>query len=68
VICGLGGNDVLVGGRGSDVLDGGRGNDCLYARDNTRDVVRGGAGTDWTQVDRALDRVSSVELPKRYAR
>jgi len=68
VICGLGGNDVLVGGRGSDVLDGGAGNDRLYARDKTRDVVRGGAGTDLARVDRALDRASSVELPKRFAR
>ena len=55
------GNDVLIGGPGRDQLRGGDGNDVLYARDKQPDVVAGDAGSDRAQVDKRLDKVSSVE-------
>jgi Ca2+-binding RTX toxin-like protein len=46
-------NDVLRAGPGRDRLSGGSGVDVFYARDLSRDVVRGGAGRDAAHVDRA---------------
>jgi Ca2+-binding RTX toxin-like protein len=48
-------DDVLVGGAGRDRLRGHEGNDRLRSRDGVRDLVRGGAGDDWAQVDRRDD-------------
>jgi Ca2+-binding RTX toxin-like protein len=55
------GNDTLIGGAGRDQLRGGIGNDILYARDKQSDVVAGEGGKDRAQVDKRLDKVSSVE-------
>lgn len=69
IIRGRGGTDVLVGAGGADRLDGGAGQDrllggagadTLLARDRTRDVVDGGAGTDRARVD-GSDSVRRVE-------
>ena len=69
-LVGLGGDDVLRGGKGRDtvtggpgrdVLEGGDGADTIIARDGRRDVVSGGDGKDSARVDRGLDRVSGVE-------
>jgi Ca2+-binding RTX toxin-like protein len=46
------GTDSLNGGPGADRIDGGEDNDFIYAKDNARDVVQCGTGTDWAQVDR----------------
>ena len=43
---GLGGDDIIYGGRGDNNLDGGDGDDLIYA-DAGDDVVAGGAGNDW---------------------
>lgn len=75
------GNDVLRGGPGNDTLvamsrDGDRifgeaGNDKIYARDYgrkpPRDVISGGPGRDFAQIDRA-DRVTGVERVQRPRR
>jgi Ca2+-binding RTX toxin-like protein len=58
---GNGRDDLLVGGAGPDRLHGSAGDDRLKARDGTRDLVAGGAGHDAARVDRALDRIRSVE-------
>jgi dipeptidyl aminopeptidase/acylaminoacyl peptidase len=60
VLRGLGGRDSLTGGTGRDRLEGGAGSDTIFARDGRRDVVNGGSGKDFAQVDR-LDRVTGVE-------
>lgn len=59
-VTGGAGGDVLRGGSGRDALLGSRGNDTFYARDRTRDTIRGGRGTDRGRRDR-VDRVSGVE-------
>jgi Ca2+-binding RTX toxin-like protein len=46
---------------GRDRLLGGGGNDRLSARDNRRDLLRGGGGRDWAMLDAHLDRVLDVE-------
>ncbi len=56
------GNDLLTGGAGSDLLDGQEGEDQLFARDETGDLVRGGAGNDSAQTDRVtVDAIDGVE-------
>jgi dipeptidyl aminopeptidase/acylaminoacyl peptidase len=60
VLRGLGGRDHLYGATGRDRLEGGEGSDTIFARDGRRDVVDGGPGKDFAQVDR-LDRVTGVE-------
>jgi Ca2+-binding RTX toxin-like protein len=60
-IYGGAGNDVLNGGAGSDYLSGDAGNDIIYARDNARDTVVGGAGADRAKIDKNRDKVSGVE-------
>jgi hypothetical protein len=47
------GNDTLNGGGGNDLLDGQEGDDTLLARDGLGDLVRGGAGIDSAQIDKA---------------
>ncbi len=54
------GNDLLVGGPGADRLLGGAGADTFYARDRTRDVVKGGPGRDRARVDEK-DVLRSIE-------
>jgi Ca2+-binding RTX toxin-like protein len=54
------GNDVLNGGPGDDRLYGGSGNDTLGARDGSRDLLDGGAGTDRAEAGR-LDRPARAE-------
>jgi hypothetical protein len=51
------GRDRVFGGRGRDALYGGGGNDTMNAKDNYRDDVNCGLGTDTAYVDR-LDRVN----------
>jgi dipeptidyl aminopeptidase/acylaminoacyl peptidase len=60
VLRGLGGRDHLYGATGRDRLEGGEGSDTIFARDGRRDVVVGGPGKDYAQVDR-LDRVTGIE-------
>jgi Ca2+-binding RTX toxin-like protein len=55
------GNDTIGGGRGQDNLRGQEGNDTFYARDRQADLVVGWTGTDRAQIDRGLDRRSSIE-------
>ena len=50
-LTGLGGNDTLDGGRQADQLLGLDGNDTFFARDNTRDTVDGGSGSDRANAD-----------------
>ncbi|MFI5895591.1 hypothetical protein ACIA5D_36405 [Actinoplanes sp. NPDC051513] len=45
VVCGLGGNDTLIGGSGKDVLDGGPGTDTVSGGPGT-DILYGGSGND----------------------
>jgi hypothetical protein len=52
--------DGLIGGRGNDTMKGGGGGDFLIARDNSRDVVRCGRGSDIAKVDR-IDRLRRCE-------
>jgi Ca2+-binding RTX toxin-like protein len=51
------GRDRVFGGRGRDQLYGGGGNDTMNARDDYKDNVNCGLGTDTAYVDR-LDRVN----------
>jgi hypothetical protein len=51
------GRDRVFGGRGRDALYGGGGNDTMNARDNYKDNVNCGLGTDTAYVDR-LDRTN----------
>jgi Ca2+-binding RTX toxin-like protein len=55
------GNDTIGGGRGEDDLRGQEGNDTFYARDRQTDRIVGWTGTDRAQIDRGLDRRSSIE-------
>jgi Ca2+-binding RTX toxin-like protein len=72
---GEGGNDTLVGNSGDDSLDGGDGMDTLLggdgddylaggphyrAHDNLQDVMRGGAGDDFYEVDATDDILESA--------
>ncbi len=60
-LLGEGGNDSLDGGNNNDTLNGGAGkdsmygqsgNDKIYAKDGVwSEIVSGGSGTDWAQVD-----------------
>jgi Ca2+-binding RTX toxin-like protein len=56
------GNDTLIGGSGADMLKGQDGNDELRARDDTRDTLDGGSGTDRGQRDSGVDYVTRVEV------
>jgi Ca2+-binding RTX toxin-like protein len=51
------GNDVIDGGRGVDALMGGPGNDAIRSRDDGRDQVACGAGSDFAVVE-ALDTLT----------
>jgi Ca2+-binding RTX toxin-like protein len=53
-------DDTLVGGRGTDIIHGERDNDRIFARDDRRDVLRGGRGFDSAVVDHH-DEVTGVE-------
>jgi hypothetical protein len=55
-------DDLLVGGPGRDVMDGDAGDDTLRARDGFRDFLVGDRGRDRARVDRALDRIRSIEV------
>lgn len=59
-ITGGGGNDTLTGGLGKDQLYGEAGNDRFYAKDNAKDSLSGGSGTDKARHD-AIDALLSVE-------
>lgn len=54
------GNDMLIGGSGIDTIRGGNGDDMLRSRDESRDVVNGGAGSDKATPD-DQDQLRSVE-------
>lgn len=67
VFYGLGGNDVLIGGRGDDVLKGGDGDDFIDGRGGLDDTT-GDAGTDVLQAaDGSLDIVRIDSLDSVYA-
>jgi Ca2+-binding RTX toxin-like protein len=61
ILRGLGGRDLIHGGGGRDAIQGGTGTDTFSAKDNLRDRIRGGPGSDRGYVDRGLDRLVSVE-------
>jgi uncharacterized delta-60 repeat protein len=61
-IFGSSGNDSITGGPGADQLFGQDGNDTIQAKDDTRDSIDGGAGTDTAIRDVGLDLVSNVEV------
>ncbi len=63
-LTGLGGNDVLDGGPGIDSMLGGEGDDKFVAKDNAKDVVDGGNGTDSSSND-ANDLLTSIEKPNQ---
>jgi hypothetical protein len=52
--------DYLIGGRGHDTMTGGGGGDLLLARDDTREMVRCGPGSDTAKVDR-IDQLHGCE-------
>jgi Ca2+-binding RTX toxin-like protein len=60
LVYGGGGRDAIAGGTGSDLLQGGRRSDTFYARDDSRDHVRGGLGRDRARTDR-FDVRRSIE-------
>ena len=59
------GDDELLGGAGADSLVASAGDDVIKARDDARDVVSCGAGTDRAIVD-ALDVVKLCETVLRH--
>jgi hypothetical protein len=59
--------DFFIGGRGHDTMKGDGGWDFLLARDNTRDVVRCGRGSDFAGVDR-IDQLRRCEEVQRRNR
>jgi Ca2+-binding RTX toxin-like protein len=58
------GNDRLTGGRGPDRLVGGVGTDTINARDNARDTIVCGPGTDTAIADKK-DRLTGCERVRR---
>ena len=58
------GDDKLTGGTGKDELDAGAGDDTVKARDNRRETVRCGKGTDRVTADRD-DKLIGCETVKR---
>lgn len=56
VLAGFGGNDTIDGGKGQDVIGGGLGDDTLLAREDVKDRVACGGGSDKATVD-LLDEV-----------
>jgi Ca2+-binding RTX toxin-like protein len=60
LVYGGGGRDVIAGGAGADLLQGGGRSDTFYARDDSRDHVRGGLGRDRARTDR-FDVRRSIE-------
>jgi Ca2+-binding RTX toxin-like protein len=58
---GRSGEDRIIGGSGRDLLFGGRQNDTFFARDGTRDQVRGGFGRDRACIDVRRDLTRSIE-------
>lgn len=63
-IFGYAGNDILTGGLGKDTINAGKGNDTLRARDETRDVLRCGPGTDTVKADK-IDALANCEKVSR---
>jgi Ca2+-binding RTX toxin-like protein len=61
VLRGWSGEDRIVGGSGHDLLLGGLQNDTFFARDGTRDDVRGGSGRDRARIDVRRDLTRSIE-------
>jgi RTX calcium-binding nonapeptide repeat (4 copies) len=59
------GNDTLTGGAGLDLLDGQDNDDTILARDGVGDAIRGGAGNDSAQADRAdaTDGIEALDVP-----
>ncbi|WP_428938672.1 CAP domain-containing protein [Fontivita pretiosa] len=55
------GNDTINSYGGADTILAADGNDAIQARDNTRDHIDGGAGTDTVWADAALDLLLAVE-------
>jgi Ca2+-binding RTX toxin-like protein len=55
------GHDRLVGGPDHDRLFGASGRDLLLAKDQRRDLVHGGIGSDRARVDRGLDAALAIE-------
>jgi len=54
------GNDRFWGGRGAQTMMGQGGNDRFYLKDGVVDMIFGGSGTDWADVD-TTDQLASVE-------
>ncbi len=60
-IYGGNGNDKIYGDAGADKLYGEVGNDVIYSRDNVRDTVDGGAGSNSCQKD-AKDLCKNIKV------
>ena len=60
VISGLGGNDLLTGGKGSDTLDGGAGDDTLSATGGS-DLLTGGDGNDVFLVGKDTSTIDGLD-------
>jgi hypothetical protein len=54
------GKDLLKPGDGQDRASGGRGGDTFRARDDFRDILKGGKGADSARVDFGLDITRSI--------
>lgn len=65
VLRGSAGDDALTGGGGADVLTGDEGDDLFHARDDTKDTLRGGPGSDRARVDQVDVRFSIEQLIRR---
>jgi Ca2+-binding RTX toxin-like protein len=61
------GNDEIDSTEGNDRLFGDAGNDRIYARDGRPDVIDGGAGRDYAEIDGKdkVKRMERVSAPRR---
>lgn len=64
-IFGQGGNDDIDGGSGTDTISGGSGNDQILARDDEKDTIDCGPGTDKVTADKIDVIASNCETVSR---
>lgn len=63
-ICGTPGKDHIYARGGNDNVWGKDGDDRIWARNSRPDLVSGGGGNDWAQLD-SCDTAGGIEKPKR---